>query len=198
MKIHDKHYVIISAHQKGNSLEENAKAQSSLLYDILGSLVYQPVVVPVTGRYKGVEEEAFAVLMPSLDEVGADEKFDALQDLLVDLAGKYNQETILLIFGGSSEGALYPIKNMKLFPEYDICPWIELKDELLGDITVDYTIVQGRTYILDTDNGVDANQNAEDALNEIISLLQEDFGTAAELEDILEELDNQVHADGEY
>ena len=87
MTLENKHYVIISAHRSEYSKTENAIASSNLIHDLLNLVGFDAPVVPVSGRYKGVPEQSYAVIMPSfIDDYRA---YSRIQDGLVELGFKY-------------------------------------------------------------------------------------------------------------
>jgi len=155
MSIFDKHYVIISAHRSIYDKTENAKAQADLLEDLLDLVKFDTVVVPVKGRYKGITEESFAVVMPDDSDSRA---WSRIQDGLINLGNKYAQDCLLLVFSVSETVVLYQLNNGKAkgFTEYKEHPWIEISEEDYKNLdeSEDFTKIMGRYFIVDTEEDV--------------------------------------------
>lgn len=164
------HYVIISAHQPENDAETNARLQASLLSDLLNLVGFDTLVIPCTGRYNGVEEESFAVLMPDILE--DEDLWIEIQEGLITLGEKFNQVCLLVVNGEQDPptAALFPLeRGIKMgYTDYIEHPWIEVHDDYIIDNSIGITRILGKVYVIDEDNDV-----TDPTLKAIDSLLTE-------------------------
>ena len=166
MNIHEKNYVVISAHQAKNTKTQNALLQAKLAYDLLNLVKFDTFISPATGRYNGIDEESFAVAMP--DENSPN--FDRIQDGLIALGNKYNQNCLLLVFQYDPPTAcLYPLNRdiQEGHTDYIENPWIEISDT---SGVQDFTTVQGVSFIIDYSSDVTPPEfQSLDALLELLT-----------------------------
>ncbi len=174
MGIHDKHYVVISADLEGLSKTENAKRQADLYYDLYVLAGWDCQIFNVSGRYNGIEEQSYAVVMPDVIEDGV--LWDKIQDGLIELGDKYEQECLLLVFGADDPptAAMYPLDKAiaEGTTDYIERPWIEIDCDDCDDLDkyIGLTRVQDKCFIIDEDTEL-VTTDSDEELDLLLTLL---------------------------
>ncbi len=150
MNIHKKNYIIISSHNPEYTKQYNARIQGKLLEALINLVGFDSSIHMTSGRYNGIDEESYAVVMPNTSSKLWHKLCNGLMGLSLDYSSK---DSGLLCVRNDID-----VPEAFFFPAGKSTPvkytWVEV-DDSIKDTDEPYTLVQGKYFSADNAQDTD-------------------------------------------